>query len=49
MSKETDRIIVKLKAAAKKRTPEERAANVKRLQAVINRIDRQLARASNDG
>lgn len=49
MSKETDRIIVKLKVEAKKRTPEERAANIKRLQAVIDRIDRQFARASHDG
>ncbi len=49
MSKETDRIIVKLKAEAKKRSPAERAANVKRLQVVIDRLDRQLAKASNGG
>lgn len=47
MSKETDRIIVKLKAEAKKRSPAERAANVKRLQTIIDRIDRQLAKVNN--
>jgi len=43
----TDQIITKLKAAAKKRSPAERAANIKRLQAALDHINRRIAEVNN--